>query len=417
MRRTNTRPRWARSTMPSRIWSARRAPRSIPRQTRNRMNKDCTTVRAAGRLSIPLALLLFGGCSGKNEARAAADSTSAKKAAPGVTSTTLTPDQLEHLKIAPVSTVAFRPEVQTTGTVAVDGDLSTQVLAPSSGPVMRILVQPGAWVKRGDALAMVSSPDFASAVSDFRKAQATAVQTRRVATLDSALCKNDAIARRDMEQAQTDAVSAEADRDAALEALQALGVDAGPLALLRENKPVATVQGVIRAPIEGTVVEKLVNPGQLLQAGTTPTFTIADLSTVWVMASVFEADLASVSRGDKVDVGTEAAPRPLPGTVDYIEALVDPATKATQVRVVVPNTGRILKRDMYVTATIHSSKEKHGILLPVSAVLRDENNLPFVFVQQPGGGFERRRVTLGSRVNDKYEISAGLQEGERVIQV
>jgi membrane fusion protein, heavy metal efflux system len=105
------------------------------------------------------------------------------------------------------------------------------------------------------------------------------------------------------------------------------------------------------------------------------------------------------------------------GTVDYIEALVDPATKATQVRVVVPNTGHLLKRDMYVTATIHSSKEKHGILLPVSAVLRDENNLPFVFVQLSGGGFERRQVTLGSRVNDKYEISAGIKEGERVIQV
>ena len=374
-------------------------------------------VRAAGRLSIPLALVLFGGCSGKNEARAAADSTSARKAASGVTSTTLTPDQLEHLKIAPVSSVAFRPEVQTTGTVAFDGDLSTQVLAPISGPVMRILVQPGTWVKRGDALAMVSSPDFASAVSDFRKAQATAVQTRRVATLDSALFKNDAIARRDLEQAQTDAVSAEADRDAALQALQALGVDSGTLSKLRNNQPVAATQGVIRAPIEGTVVEKLINPGQLLEAGTTPTFTIADLSTVWVMASVFESDLASVSRGDKVDVVTGAAPHPLAGTVDYIAALVDPSTKATQVRVVVPNTGHLLKRDMYVTATIHSSKEKHGILLPVSAVLRDENNLPFVFVQQPGGGFERRQVTLGSRVNDKYEISAGLEEGERVIQV
>lgn len=374
-------------------------------------------MRAACRLSIPLALVLLGACSGKSEARAAADSTIAKKAAPGITSTTLTPDQLEHLRIAPVSPVAFRPEVQTTGTVAFDGDLSTQVLAPISGPVMRILVQPGAWVKRGDALAMVSSPDFASAVSDFRKAQATAVQTRRVATLDSALFKNDAIARRDMEQAQTDAVSAEADRDAALQALQALGVDSGTLSKLRDNEPVAATLGVIRAPIEGTVVEKLINPGQLLQAGTTPTFTIADLSTVWVMASVFESDLASVSRGDKVDVATGAAPRPLPGTVDYIEALVDPATKATQVRVVVPNTGHLLKRDMYVTATIHSSKEKHGILLPVSAVLRDENNLPFVFVQQSGGGFERRQVTLGSRVNDKYEIGAGLREGERVIQV
>jgi cobalt-zinc-cadmium efflux system membrane fusion protein len=381
------------------------------------MTKERTTSRRLVRRSIPFALCVLAACGDKSEAHTARDSTSAKAATPGVANTTLTPDQLEHLKIAPVASVAFRPEVQTTGTVAFDGDLSTQVLAPISGPVMRILVQPGAWVKKGAPLATVSSPDFATAVSDFRKAQATAVQTRRVAILDSALFKNDAIARRDMEQAQTDAVSAEADRDAALQALEALGVDSTTLAQLRDNKPVTSVQGIIRAPIEGTVVEKLINPGQLLQAGTTPTFTIADLSTVWVMASVFESDLASVVHGDKVDVVTGASPKPLAGTVDYVQALVDPATKATQVRVIVPNTGHLLKRDMYVTVTIHSSKDKHGILLPVSAVLRDENNLPFVFVQLPGGGFERRQVTLGSRVNDKYEISAGLKEGERVIQV
>ena len=381
------------------------------------MNKDCTAARAVGRLAVPLALWMLGACGGKNEAHAAGDTAKPKSATPALSNTALTPDQLEHLKIAPVTSVAFRPEVQTTGTVAFDGDMSTQVLAPISGPVLRILVQPGAWVKRGEALATVSSPDFASAVSDFRKAQATAVQSRRVATLDSALFKSDGIARRDMEQAETDAMSAEADRDAALQALQALGVDSATLTGLRDNKSMAAVQGVIRAPIEGTVVEKLINPGQLLQAGTTPTFTIADLSTVWVMASVFESDLASVTHGDKVDVVTGASQRPLAGTVDYVEALVDPATKATQVRVVVPNTGHLLKRDMYVTATIHSSKEKHGILLPVSAVLRDENNLPFVFVQSPGGGFERRQVTLGSRVGEQYEISAGLKDGERVIQV
>jgi cobalt-zinc-cadmium efflux system membrane fusion protein len=381
------------------------------------MNKYCTAARALGRLAVPLVLFALGACGGKSEAHAAADTATTKSATPGITNTSLTPDQLEHLKIAPVSAVAFRPEVQTTGTVAFDGDMSTQVLAPISGPVLRILVQPGAWVKRGEALATVSSPDFASAVSDFRKAQATAVQTRRVATLDSALFKSDGIARRDMEQAQTDAMSAEADRDAALQALQALGVDSATLTGLRDNKSMMAVQGVIRAPIEGTVVEKLINPGQLLQAGTTPTFTIADLSTVWVMASVFESDLASVTHGDKVDIVTGASQKPLSGTVDYVEALVDPATKATQVRVVVPNTGHLLKRDMYVTATIHSSQEKHGILLPVSAVLRDENNLPFVFVQSAGGGFERRQVTLGSRFADQYEISAGLKDGERVIQV
>ena len=151
---------------------------------------------------------------------------------PPYTRTSLSPDCATE--IAPVAAVSFRPEVQTTGTVAFDGDISTQVLSPISGPVLRILVEPGAWVTKGAVLATVSSPDFASAVSDFRKAQATAVQTRRVAGLDSALFKNDGIARRDMEQAQTDALSAEADRDAALQALEVEGDRAvGELLALR----------------------------------------------------------------------------------------------------------------------------------------------------------------------------------------
>ena len=172
----------------------------------------------------------------------------ASKPAPGPSPSP--PDQLEHLKIAPVATVAFRPEVQTTGTVAFDGDLSTQVLAPISGPVMRILVQPGAWVKRGEALAIVSSPDFAAAVADFRKAQATAVQARRVADARSALFKNDAIARRDLEQAQTDAsVGGGGSRRRAAGAAGARR-RCGHARRAARQQPVGDVQGVIRAPIE-----------------------------------------------------------------------------------------------------------------------------------------------------------------------
>ena len=105
----------------------------------------------------------------------------------------------------------------------------------------------------------------------------------------------------------------------------------------------------------------------------------------------------------------------------YVSALVDPATKATEVRVVVPNVGRVLKKDMYVEVAIHSAKEKRGFLVPVSAVQRDENNMPFLFVEEPGAGagnvtgYARRQVTVGSRVGDQYEITAGLRGGERVI--
>jgi len=190
------------------------------------------------------------------------------------TITKLPPAQRERISITTVEPTRYQPLVDATGTVAFDGDQSTQVLAPISGPVTRILVQPGDAVSRGQALAYVSSPDYAAAVSNYRKAAATARNLQHIADLDVQLYKNDAIARRDMEQAQTDAVAASADRDAALEQLRSIGVEDTTIQALQDNRPVANVQGAIRAPIAGTVVERLVTPGQLLQAGTTPCFTV-----------------------------------------------------------------------------------------------------------------------------------------------
>jgi cobalt-zinc-cadmium efflux system membrane fusion protein len=289
------------------------------------------------------------------------------------------------------------------------------VLAAISGPVTRILVQPGTVVRRGEVLAYVSSPDFATAVSNYRKAAATARNLQRIADLDVQLYKNDAIARRDMEQAQTDAISAAADRDAALQQLRSLGVEDSTVEALRENRPVTAVQGAIRSPVNGTVVERLVTPGQLLQAGSTPCFTVADLSRMWVMANVFESDQASVQIGDSADVTTPAWSDSFRGVVDNIAAEVDTTTKATGVRVVVPNSRRLLKRAMYVHVAIRSRRVRTGILVPVSAVLRDEDNQPLVYVQNAGGGYERRSITLGSRVGDRYEISEGLTRGDRVV--
>jgi membrane fusion protein, heavy metal efflux system len=375
-----------------------------------------------------VASLALGACSNSSAeadaALGAAGSTPAAATAPDTGSrptagtVIVPPEQLTRLRIVPVTASTFRPTIQATGTVQFDADVSTQVLAPISGPVTRILAEPGTYVRAGQALALVSSPDFATAIADFRKAQAAWVQAKRVSDLDEQLWKNDAIAKRDLEQAQTDAVAAAADRDAALQQLRSLGVDEASMAALRDGKEVATLQAAIRAPIEGTVVERLINPGQLLQAGSTQAFTVANLATMWVQTSVFESDLSAVQAGDRAEVMTTASPTPFVGRVTYIAALVDPATKATAVRVVVPNTRRLLKKDMYVQVTIHASRERNGVLIPVTSVLRDDDNLPFVFIEVTsanGTSFARRQITIGNRVDDQYEVKAGVKAGERII--
>lgn len=347
-----------------------------------------------------------------------ADTPDDKAAPTTATGVVITPAQQVRIHLIAATVTSFQPVVQTTGTVAFDGDHSTQVLSPVSGPVTRIFVEPGTAVVRGQPLATVSSPDFATAIAAYRKAQASAQNLQRIAEQDAQLFKTDAISRREVEQAQTDAASAVADREAALEQLRSLGVDPAALDQVRANANVQTLAAIIRAPISGTLVERLITPGQLLQAGATPAFTIADLSSVWVMASVFESDLGSVHRGEHATVGTDASAQPFDGVVDYVAAVVDSATRATAVRLVVRNRNDLLKRDMYVRVGIHSDRARSGILIPESAVLRDEQNLPFVFIasgSETKPTYLRRTITLGAHVDGSYEVPSGLKPGDRVV--
>lgn len=374
------------------------------------MSNNVSVQRPLSLLAFAGVAALFAGCSQADATKTTTDSTKIKAAG-----FTIPAAQLARIHVITLTPTVFRPTVSTTGNVAFNGDRSTQVLSPVSGPVLQILVPLGARVGQGTALATVSSPDFAAAVAGFRKAESSYRQLARVAALDEELFKTDAIAHRDVEQAQTDAAAAAADRDAALQQMRALGVDNATIAAIQAGKPVGPIQAIIRSPIGGTVVEKLINPGQLLQAGTTPAFTVADVASMWVSANVFDTDLPFVRKGEHATITTDAGGFPLPGIVDYVAELVDPNTKATAVRILVPNPNGALKRDMFVRVQIQADAQQSGFLVPTSAVLRDDENLPFVFVALPTGGFNRRQVTLGPRVGDMYQVASGLTAGERVV--
>jgi len=367
--------------------------------------------------SIP-ALLFIGTCAASAVLVAMSRPAGAAEAAPAraavATNVVLTAAQREKVHTLPIKPSTFRRTIETTGTVGFDEDQATTVLAPVGGPVSRLLVSLGAKVKTGDVLANVASPDYATAISAYRKAVATAKMARRIAALTEQLSQNN-LSRREVEQAQTDAANAQADREAALEQLHALGVDEPTIQAIEEGRPVAERAGLIRSPIAGTVVERLITPGQLLQAGTTPCFTVADPSQVWVTANIFESDLASVQLSDTAEVLSSASRSNLLGTVDYISAIVDPNTRAIGVRVVAKNPEDILKKQMYVRVLIHSRRDQTGLLVPVSAVLRDDEDLPFVYLANADGSFSRRRITLGSRVGDQYEAVAGLAAGDQVV--
>jgi cobalt-zinc-cadmium efflux system membrane fusion protein len=350
----------------------------------------------------------FTGCAPKT--RPAVETSSAT-----VSNVTLAAAQREKLHLYPVTPAKFRKTTETTGTVDFDNDQATTVLAPFGGPVSRLLVSLGDRVKAGDPLATVDSPDFAAAISAYRKALATAQAARRVADMDKDLFQHNGVAQREEEQAQTDAANAEADRDAALQTLVSLNVDPQAIKDLQAGRPISRPAGIIRSPIAGTVVEKLITPGELLTAGSTPCFTVADLSRVWVMAHIFGSDLASVNVGDPAEVETGIATNNFSGTVDNISALVNPDTRSVLVRVVVKNPGEFLKKQMFVRVLIHAREDSTGLLVPVSGILRDDENLPFVYLALPDGSFARRRVTLGYRADDRYDITSGLKAGDQIV--
>lgn len=328
---------------------------------------------------------------------------------------TMTADQLKHIRLYTVEPVTYHRTVQANGVVDFDQNQATGVVAAFSGPVTRLLVAPGDKVKEGQALAIVDSPDFAQAIGNYRKALIAAKNARRVAEMDQDLVKHDGIAEREAAQAQSDAVSAEADRDAALQALRGLNVDEQTIRDLQAGRDVGHVQGTIRSPIAGTVAERLITVGQLLQAGTTPCFTIANLSRVWVMAQVFGTDVATLKVGDSADIETDDGSPIAGGKLTNISAVVDPDTRAVTARVSVDNPGDVLRKQMYVRVRIRSAREQQGLLVPVSAVLRDDENLPFVYVTAADGSFAQRSVSLGDRSGDRYDITAGLKAGDRVV--
>jgi cobalt-zinc-cadmium efflux system membrane fusion protein len=348
------------------------------------------------------------GCSPKSD-----NSAPPSFAQPG--NVTLTAAQRHKIRLHTVASSKFHKTIETTGVVDFDNDQATGVLAPFSGPVSRLLVALGDQVKKGDALAEVDSPDFATAIGAYRKALATAKTNRRLADLDKDLIEHHGISQREADQAETDAVNAEADRDAALQALVSLSVNPQTIKDIQQGRPVPHAAGIIRSPVGGTVVEKLITPGELLEAGTTPCFTVANLSRVWVMAQVFGSDLASVNLGDSAEVLTGTDSKSLSGRVDNISALVDPDTRSVAVRVVAENPGNALKKQMYVHVLIQARQESAGLLVPVSGILRDDENLPFVYLVQSDASFARQRVTLRYRAGDSYDVSSGLKPGDQIV--
>jgi len=168
------------------------------------------------------------------------------------------------------------------------------------------------------------------------------------------------------------------------------------------------------APVGGEIVERLVGPGQLLQAGGTQCFTISDTSSIWVLVNVYQSDLGYVRIGQDVEISTDSYPEKFHGKISYIAPSLDATTRTLQARIVTQNPAKKLKKDMYVAATVRAGALQNVLTVPDAAVLRDTENEPFVYVQTGATEFARRQVTVGEAGNGRVQLITGVKEGEHV---
>lgn len=324
-------------------------------------------------------------------------------------------DQLARLHLATVHTTNWSLAIRTTGTVDWDADHTTQAITQVNGPITRILVDTGAEVKKNDPLLYVASPDVANAISAYKKASNEQDLANRTLKRTEDLLKHEAVATKDLEAAQAAYNDASTDVQNSVQALRIFGITEEEIATAEKQGVPISPELAVRAPIAGVIVQKLVSPGQLVQAGTTVCFMLSDTSTVWVQGHIFDRDLPAVRNGDTVLETNPAFPEVFHGSVNYIGAMLDPATRTTPVRIITGNPGGVLKKDMFVEAVIHTRTQKNVLVVPVSAVLRDTENEPMVYVEMQPGKFGQRLITIGAQQNDEVEVLSGLKEGEKVV--
>ena len=324
---------------------------------------------------------------------------------------TIPQDQMAHVQVVTVEPSKLTRVLRLSGNVSFNAFKTTPVITQVGGPVSRILVVPGEHVREGQPLLTVSSPDY----SLLRAAYLKARDTFRVADKNYAraqdLYAHNAIAERDLLQAESDRNQAQADLDASEQGLKILGVPK-PDEL---EKMASSPEIPLLSPIAGVVTERDVAPGQLLQAGATQAFVISDMRTVWILANVYQGDLAFVKVGDTVSVTTDSYPDIFHGKISFVSPALDPNTRTLQARIEVDNAGEKLKNNMYCVATVTAGAIQNAISVPDAAVLRDDINQPFVYVANSSNQFGRRQVDIGESQGGQTQILKGLSAGERVV--
>src|SRR5437763_2350467 len=338
--------------------------------------------------------------------------------------------QWASFRLAAVRQVAFRDERMTDGKIAINEDTTTPVFSPYSGRVTRLIAKPGDHVEAGAPLFALDASEYVQGQNDLVTAVAGVEKTKSRLELAQSIEKRQrellAIrggALKDLEQAQSDLVTAQGDLRSAEIALAAsrnrlriLGRSDEEIARLEKVDRIGA-ETVVAAPINGTVIQRKVGLGQYITVGATdPVFTVGDLSAVWLVANVRESDAPKMKVGAAVEVTVLAYPgRVFNAKLAYVAPALDPNTRRLPVRAEIHNPGRELLPEMFASFRILSGDSRLMPAVPQEAVVY-EGAQARVWVARPEQkNVVSRQIEVGATTNGLVEVRKGVSVGETVV--
>jgi cobalt-zinc-cadmium efflux system membrane fusion protein len=327
----------------------------------------------------------------------------------------LNDEQLKSVSVEPVAEQQFKVEREAVGKIGFDDERSVQVFTPYQGRIMEVFARAGDAVKKGQVLFTVQSPDLVQAESTLISTAGQLELTTRALTRARSVYEAQGLAQKDLQQAISDQQAAEGSYKAARDALRIFGKSDAEIDRVAADRRVDSSMPVV-SPIAGRITERSAAPGLLVQPGTTPApYAVADVSTMWMLASVAETDIPLLHLGEQVQVKVMAYPgRIFRAKVTNIAASVDPATHRLLVRSEVPDPRGELRPEMFAVFVISTGEAERSPGIPADGLVREGDGTMTAWVTTDRHRFVKRTVGIGMEQAGLVQIVHGLEPGELV---
>jgi len=355
---------------------------------------------------------------GSSTAKAAPEPSSeaGRAAAPNVPdSIELSDTQLKSVKVETAAEREFPIEKAAVGSIDFNEELLTQVFTPYQGRIVGLFAKVGDEVKKGETLFTIESPDLVQASSTLIAAAGVLELTGRNLERLKMLYSTRAISQKDLEQATSDNQTAEGGYRAARDAVRIFGKTEAEIDRMVKDRHVDPIL-VVPNPISGRITARNAAPGLFVQPGNPPApFTVADISTMWMLANVAESDSPAFRIGQEVKVTVMAYPdRVFTGKISTIGSTVDPSTRRVLVRSDIDDPKHELRAGMFANFVIRTGDPERSVAAPLDGVVRDGDGTMTVWVTADRRRFTRRTVKIGLQRDGYNQILSGLQPGELI---